>query len=200
MLLVAVTLLSLGDIPTTHVCVSEHEDDSTLESCFGWCSVTQATDHCQWCKVRPFQPCCSPITWADTIFTRFTCPRSAVAAHGACRCSRTCRMVRAPHWLQLPLLPLTCAPPQSTETSPTAIAKLFAVPQRAGLTVKCASARRAAFAHPRAHQTLRMTLPTRSASHGAQLTTTRIIALVASARRVVFVKWALRARPPWSTI
>ena len=58
MLLATVTLLvvqTVAEVPTVHVCKSEHEGDSIFESCFGWCSATQSADHCQWCKVCPVQ-------------------------------------------------------------------------------------------------------------------------------------------------
>ena len=52
LVVVATILLIAADDGAMQMCSSDKEGDSTTESCFGWCSSMQATDHCQWCKVR----------------------------------------------------------------------------------------------------------------------------------------------------
>ena len=43
-----------NDVTTIAACSPspDHDGDVAYDACFGWCSPSQAEDHCTWCKVR----------------------------------------------------------------------------------------------------------------------------------------------------
>ena len=40
-----------GDTVAACSSTADHSDDVSYEACFGWCTASQAADHCSWCKV-----------------------------------------------------------------------------------------------------------------------------------------------------
>tara|TARA_B110001452_G_C15045659_1_gene365114 strand:- start:206 stop:715 length:510 start_codon:yes stop_codon:yes gene_type:complete len=51
-LLVVATPALADDSSVVHSCEATHDGDLDHEACYGWCSASQAADHCSWCKVR----------------------------------------------------------------------------------------------------------------------------------------------------
>ena len=47
-----------GDL-VVGVCTSDKEGDLGHEACYGWCSASQAADHCPWCKCKGCVWCAS---------------------------------------------------------------------------------------------------------------------------------------------
>ena len=50
-------------------CPSDEDGDTDYEACFGWCSASQAADHCPWCKCKGCGWCASKGGASDALST-----------------------------------------------------------------------------------------------------------------------------------
>lgn len=167
-------ILTAGQADTIAACFSSegHEDDVSYEACFGWCSASQATDHCGWCKVRIF----ATVHTLNRSYGFNSLFRSAADATGVKKPSQAQRSFCPPN--------LVCAPQWIVKTCSFLIVKT-SVPRTLGRsTASSANARlaRSVAANPRTRKIHR----SKSANHGALQIIMKITVQDASVKVVTF--------------